>query len=110
PNRVVTGISVHRSRPPCPRIVVNEPPPIVIGCPAPRLIRNPRPAVVRFPNPAAISIRSPVRSLRRNPHLTVVGHFGPRAVTVQIFRSGVVAVCVSPAGGILNSLIAIVVP
>src|ERR1700722_14794770 len=73
PDRIVSGIRRHRSRPPRPTRAIGQPAAIVIGSPAPRLVRNPRPTEIGLPHPATRAIRRPPRSHVRNPHLPVIG-------------------------------------
>jgi hypothetical protein len=96
PDGVVTRIHRYRSWPPDPVTTINEPAAIVIRRPAPRLIGDPRPAVIWLVDPSPGTIRSPIRRGGRTPHGTVVGNLGPRAVVVEVFRTGVVVIRVVP--------------
>src|ERR1051326_4678019 len=102
--------SPHRPRPPCPTGTIGEPTTVVIRSPAPRLIPNPCPAVIRLINPVAVPIRSPVIRLVRNPHVAVIWNVLPSAVRVQILRSGVATVGVTPGVRVANDVITIAIP
>ncbi len=108
PERVVACI--HRPRPPGPRIAVGKPTPVVIWRPAPGFVANPSPAVIGLIGPIAIAIRNPAIWLVGNPHIAVVGNVPPIAVGVQILRSGITAVGVTPGVGAADHVIAVAIP
>src|ERR1700723_3214256 len=66
PDRIVSGIRRHRSRPPRPTRAIGQPAAIVIGSPAPRLIRKPCPTEKGLPHPATPTTKLPSRSYVRN--------------------------------------------
>jgi len=57
-----------------------------------------------------IAIRSPIIGLVRNPHVAVVGHFLPLTVGIQVLRTGVAMVGVTPRLGVLDQVIAVGIP
>src|SRR3989442_64809 len=101
---------MNGARPPAPGTAGIEPTPVMVGGPTPGLIGNPGPSPVRLPNPTALTVGRPVRIYIRRPDIVVAGHIGPVSIAVEIVRTRVIAVGITPALCLLDNPISILIP